>query len=468
MAGKSQCVSQERQRAFLKETKMNFFQRLKSSVARLARNESGQFGIIFALGGSMLVLCVGLSVDFARMLSAKSHLATALDAAVTSTARDITRGKIDVKDAEKIIRAFLDANLDGQPLGVDDVVLTKVFIDPATTEISASARADVDIMFPIMGRPKVEQVNVSMGALYSERIVEVSMVLDVTGSMADNNKIGDLKVAAKSAVKSFLESGSDNTRVAITPYSWGVNAGTLKSSVKDLKGNEPADGCSTERRGEHMFSDVSPTAATVTRANDFKFFDAGNGNTYTVTNGNWSCPAVPVQPLTKDAKTLNSMIDKLQAKGATAGQIGIQWGWYMLSPNWKSELPTKSEPAAYGVANTEKYMIVMTDGMFNSEASGLSNAAIPSHPGVTLASGRLALSYCDKIKDRNIKVYTIGFDLKNAGNATQQTEVKRMLKDCATTPIGTEKTFYEAQNGAELKKAFDEIAARIQTLRLTN
>jgi Flp pilus assembly protein TadG len=447
---------------------MKFFQRLKSSAARFARNESGQFGIMFAIGGSMLVLCVGLSVDFARMLSAKSHLATALDAAVTSTARDITRGKIDPKDAEKLIRAFLDANLDGQPLGVEDVVLTKVNINPVTSEISASASANVDIMFPIMGNAKVQQVNVNMGALYSERIVEVSMVLDVTGSMSDNNKIGDLKVAAKSAVKSFLQNGSDNTRVAITPYSWGVNAGVLKSEVRDLAGNIPADGCSTERRGKQMFSDASPTAGFVTRANDFRYYDTGNGNTYTITNGNWSCPQVPVQPLTKDAKALNSMIDKLQAKGATAGQIGIQWGWYMLSPNWKSVLPTKSEPAAYGAANSDKYLILMTDGMFNSEASGLSNTAVPSHPGVTLASGRLALSYCQGIKDRNIKVYTIGFDLKNAGNTAQQTEVKRMLKDCATAPVGTEQTFYNAENGDELKKAFDDIAARIQTLRLTN
>jgi Flp pilus assembly protein TadG len=447
---------------------MNFFQRLKFSTARFTRNESGQFGVMFAIAGSLLFLSVGVAVDFARMLNAKSHLATALDAAVTSTARDITRGKVDAKDAEKIIRAFLDANLDGQPLDAADVLLTKVAIDPATSEISASASANVDIMFPVMGNARLEQVNVNMGALYSERIVEVSMVLDVTGSMSDNNKIGDLKAAAKSAVKAFLENGSDNTRVAITPYSWGVNAGSLKKYVEDLGGKEPADGCSTERRGKQMFSDVSPTAAPVTRATDFRYYDVGTGNTYTIGKGDWSCPQVPVQPLTKDAKALNSMIDKLQAKGATAGQIGIQWGWYMLSPNWKSALPAKSEPAAYGVANTEKYIIVMTDGMFNSEASGLSNTAIPSHPGVTLASGRLALSYCQGIKDRGIKVYTIGFDLKNAGNATQQTEVKRMLKDCATTPVGSEQTFYNAENGDQLKKAFDDIAARIQTLRLTN
>ncbi len=445
---------------------MSLFQRLKSSTSRFRRDESGQFGIMFAITGSLLLLGVSMSVDFARMLSAKSHLTTALDAAVTSTARDITRGKIEAKDAEKIIRAFLDANLDGEPLSVADVALTNVSIDEVTSEISASARANVDIMFPVMGNPSVEQVNVTIGALYSERIVEVSMVLDVTGSMSDNNKIGDLKVAAKSAVKAFLENGSDNTRVAITPYSSSVNAGALKNQVRDLRGNIPADGCSTERRGAQMFSDASPVAAKVTRADELQFYDVVRNRTdpRPVT-----CPSVAVQPLTRDANTLNGIIDRMRPAGYTAGQIGIQWGWYMLSPNWKSALPVKSEPASYGASNTEKYLIVMTDGMFNSEASGLSNAAIPSHPGVTLASGRLALSYCEGIKDRGIKVYTIGFDLKNVpGTPAQRAEVVRMLEDCATTPVGSEQTFYNAEDGDDLKEAFDDIAARIQTLRLTN
>jgi Flp pilus assembly protein TadG len=448
---------------------MNFFQRLKSSASRFSRDQGGQFSILFAFTGSLLLISVGLSVDLARILNAKSHLATALDAAVSSTARDITRGKVEVRDAQKIIQSFLNANLDGRPLAPEDVKLTNVAIDPVTSEISAAASADVNIMFPVMGIPKVETVNVKMGALYSERIVEVSMVLDVTGSMNKRNKIGDLKSAAKSAVKSFLQNGSDNTRVAITPYAFGVNAGGLKSQVRDLSGNVPADGCSTERRGAQMFSDASPVAAKVTRATDFQYFNVPDGKYYTYGKGDWTCPEVPVQPLTKDANVLNSMIDKLSASGATAGQIGLQWGWYMLSPNWKSVLPTKSQPAAYGADNTEKYLILMTDGMFNSEATGLSDAAIPAHPGVTLASGRLALSYCSAIKDRGVKVYTIGFDLKNVeGTPLQQAEVVRMLQNCASTPVGSEQTFYNADNGDQLKKAFDDIAARIQTLRLTN
>ena len=140
----------------------------------------------------------------------------------------------------------------------------------------------------------------------------------------------------------------------------------------------------------------------------------------------------------------------------------------MLSPNWKSVLPAASEPVSYNSSDSEKYLILMTDGMFNTDASGLPSGALPVHSGISLASGRLAMSYCAAIKDKNVKIYTIGFDLKHAGDAAQQAETVKMLTECASTPKGSEQTFYNAESGDELKKAFEDIARRIQALRLTN
>ena len=453
---------------------MSLARRLKNTVSSFSADKSGQFSMIFALCSGVLMISVGLSVDYARIISAKSQLTSALDAAVTSTARDITRGKVSKKDATKLVQAFLEANLDGRRLTKDNVHLTDVNIDPVTSEISASARADVDMMFPVMNTPKVQHVNVGIAALYSERKVEVSMVLDVTGSMTESvggsTKIAELKIAAKSAVKSFLENGSNNTRVAITPYSYGVNVGggLLKGAVMGENGLAAPDSCAAERRGPLMFSDASPVAGKVTRPDKFSYFNVGNKQFYDIYRPDWNCPSAAIQPLTRDAKALNAKIDSLQAKGATAGQIGIQWGWYMLSPNWRTALPAASEPVSYNKSDSEKYLILMTDGMFNTEASGLTSGALPVHPGISLASGRLAMSYCAAIKDKKVKIYTIGFDLKHAGDAAQQAETVKMLSECASIPKGSEQTFYNAENGDDLKKAFDDIARRIQRLRLTN
>ena len=157
------------------------------------------------------------------------------------------------------------------------------------------------MMFPVMNTPKVQPVNVKIGALYSERKVEVSMVLDVTGSMRDpvggSTKINELKIAAKSAVKAFLENGSDNTRVAITPYAYGVNVGggLLKTAVVGENGLSAADNCAAERRGPLMFSDASPVAGKVTRPDTFRYFDVRSkveydGIAYWNGRDGWKCP----------------------------------------------------------------------------------------------------------------------------------------------------------------------------------
>ena len=176
----------------------------------------------------------------------------------------------------------------------------------------------------------------------------------------------------------------------------------------------------------------------------------------------------PLQPLTKNSATLNTLIDSMKAEGGTAGQIGLQWGAYMLSPNWNSVLPVSSKAAAYGTKNLDKFLILMTDGMFNSEASGLSGGSVPTYAGISQLSGRLAMTYCNEIKAKKIKLFTIGFRLQDINVPAQQTEAIRLLQDCASTPVDGETTFFNAENGAELTAAFKEIAKRVERVTLTN
>ena len=39
-------------------------------------------------------------------------------------------------------------------------------------------------------------------------------------------------------------------------------------------------------------------------------------------------------PLSNDKTELKSRVGKMKLSGSTAGHIGTQWAWYMLSPNW--------------------------------------------------------------------------------------------------------------------------------------
>lgn len=442
---------------------MRILKSLKSTATRFIADRSGNFALAFAAASTVLMLSLGLGVDFARMLTVKSNLASSLDAALLSTARSIAKGKISVGQARAKTEEFMKANLDLRKIDPSLASLATFDLDPADFSISATARTDYRLAFPVFSMAPVQTIAVDAAVAYAERAVEVSMVLDVTGSMS-GKKLKELKTAAKAAVSEFIDNSSGNTKVAIVPYSFGVNSGSLKSQVVDEAGNPiTGNACATERRGAQMFTDASPIGAKVTRANSIKYNEGGYSGTYAVT-----CPSTPIRPLTKNSAQLNSTIDDLEAIGGTAGQIGLQWGAYMLSPNWNSVLPTPSHAAAYGTKNLDKFLILMTDGMFNSEASGLSGASVPTYPGISQLSGRLAMTYCNEIKTKKIKLFTIGFRLQDIGNIGQRTEAIRLLQDCASAPVAGETTFFNAENGAELTAAFKEIAKRVERVTLTN
>ena len=87
----------------------------------------------------------------------------------------------------------------------------------------------------------MQRVTASTTALYSDKTVEVAMMLDVTGSMAANrsaktDKIGDLRDAASTAVDNLLDKATSDpnnprVRVAIVPYAEAVNTGGLAGQV---------------------------------------------------------------------------------------------------------------------------------------------------------------------------------------------------------------------------------------------
>ena len=135
--------------------------------------------------------------------------------------------------------------------------------------------------------------------------------------------------------------------------------------------------------------------------------------------------------------------------GWTAGHIGLGWGWYTISPNWASVWPAASVPKPYNDPNTVKAIILMTDGEFNtSYHNGAQNET----------SAPQALDICNAIKDPdvtggNVVIYSVAFLSPPAAEAT--------LQACATSPSH----YFSADNGTELRAAFQDIAKRLQSLR---
>ncbi|TJV27853.1 MAG: pilus assembly protein, partial [Mesorhizobium sp.] len=89
---------------------MRRFGGLVHAIGGFAGDRSGNLAVLFGIVASVLALGVGFAVNVSQLYNTKSSLQGVVDAAVTSTARDLTTGVINEADANKSVQAFLDAN----------------------------------------------------------------------------------------------------------------------------------------------------------------------------------------------------------------------------------------------------------------------------------------------------------------------------------------------------------------------
>lgn len=209
-------------------------------LRRFVGDRSGNFAILTGVTVSMLAVAVGFGTNVAQIYNVRTNLISSLDAALTSTGRDISTGVIKEADAAASIKAFLEANGDGSVNNGDYriVLIEPLTIDKVEKTIEATAYVDVDAFFPLFGQSNKTRVVTTAATLYSDTKVEVAMMLDVTGSMGsagtrldgkNQTKLQNLQTAASAAVTQLLSRnvvGIDpRVRVALVPYSQSVNVG---------------------------------------------------------------------------------------------------------------------------------------------------------------------------------------------------------------------------------------------------
>ncbi|PTE08127.1 TadE/TadG family type IV pilus assembly protein [Mesorhizobium helmanticense] len=492
---------------------MRHFGGLAQSIGGFGRDRSGNIAVLFGVVGSVLVLGAGFAVNVSQLYNARSSLQGVVDAAVTSTARDLTTGVIKEADASKSVQVFLDANRTAGILQADQIVLDKLTVDRTANTVRADAHVDVGLYFPIFGLESARRVTASTTALYSDKTVEVAMMLDITGSMkrsGKKDKIGDLKAAAKNAVETMLQNQDPKNpriRVALVPYASAVNVGKLAENVyAEKQGGSDlppvagssllvtktgskllpsfsdyisivgaaaprSDDCATERKNKNGDPDFSADGPDTVRTdgNGKKYYALVNRDDHLGGGGMNKCPDAAVIPLTADSGALLDSIDDFRADGYTAGAIAIQWTYYMLSPQWRAAIKNAglgSGPADINAKKIAKVAILMTDGQFNTAFAGAGGSY---NSQGNLARGN-AETLCGNMKSDGIEIFTIGFDLNDKDmSATERDQAKAVLKDCSSKDVSAaNRHYFEVSTGVELDAAFQEIIRNTEKVALTH
>lgn len=287
---------------------------------------------------------------------------------------------------------------------------------------------------------------------------EYAYITGVGGMTQVNNR---LFAVGSTTSNTFVLSGTTATGgTSYSTYTSGGSAYCVKVGCQYYLFRSPSgnwnlfqvSNCVTERTTD-AYTDVKPSTTPL-------------GRNYPSTNN--PCSPRAIVPLSADKNALIAEARLLTAGGSTGGQIGVEWAWHMVSPEFAYLWPADSQAGSYEEEDILKIVVIMTDGEYNSVyCNGVISADSTSGSGSTsdhincnAPNGNAyaqAEAQCAAMKAAGVIVYTVGFDIVNSQNATN------LMANCATDAAHA----YTAETGTELKDVFQEIAQNIGSLRVT-
>lgn len=344
--------------------RQSLFRSVESSFQRFAQSEAGSLTIFTLFIFIVMLMITGMAVDMMRFEARRVALQNTLDRAVLAAA-DMDQSLTP----EDVVQDYFDKAGLGHA-----TVLTHVDGDSTFRTVEAFGSMAMDTHFMhLMGIDTLAAPAIG-GATEGMTEVEISLVLDVSGSMGWNNKLPNLKVAAKDFVDTVIDSSSsaEQTHISIIPFSTQVNAGSDLGSYLNFSNEHSVSHCADWDSADFQTSTVS-AATPIQRTSHFNARNTALGTSSSYVPVCRTEAHRQILAYENDNTTLKNFIDSLSADGWTSIEIGTKWGTTLLDPGMQgvvSDMITdgkvdnafEGRPMAYGSQNLIKVLIVMSDG----------------------------------------------------------------------------------------------------------
>ncbi|WP_323763274.1 TadE/TadG family type IV pilus assembly protein [Marinovum sp.] len=187
-----------------------------SFVRRFRKDEAGNATIVCVYLSLAILLTTGAAIDVMRYEAIRTKMQHVLDRAVLAA-------------------ADLDQQADPSGVALDYVstagvsgALTSVVVDDGLNYRTVSATGTTSVQTLFMRMAGIDTLSAPAASTAEEKIanVEISLVLGISGSMRLNNRLENLKPAAKAFVDKVMTSETNGvTTLNLVPYAGQVNPG---------------------------------------------------------------------------------------------------------------------------------------------------------------------------------------------------------------------------------------------------
>lgn len=472
-----------------------------------ARDEDGAMTILATMMVIIMVMLGGIGVDLMHNEFQRTRLQSVSDRAVLAAA-DLDQQQ----DAALVVQDYFLKS------GLGDVVPTVTSPD-LDNERRVTVVASRPMPTQFMRFLGVDTLPVPAAATAQElaRNVEMSLVLDISGSMRFSNRIVDLRPAANEFVDLLLADGADEyTTINLVPYAGQTNPGAFmfnrmgglrlpvialdadqggipESQSHGVLNADAVGGVGPDPSVRYVYPNV---ASCMEMSNsDFNDSSLPSGNDqvahfmyfpYAPSVMDWGwCPLdqTSIRYHSNNANALKDTINSMRLHDGTGTHYAMKYAVALLDPSSQDDVTAligdgqvapefNGRPAAYSDESSVKYIVLMTDGQITNQFRP-DDALDDQNPTVELRDERSNeinritaaptnvqsfFAQCDQAKGqspRSVIVYTIAFEAP--GRPEQQ------MRECASSP-----SHFFAADGDSIGDVFEAIARQIKSLRLTN
>lgn len=366
-----------------------------SRVKRFKKDEEGSL-IIFSLFIFMtMVIFGGVAVDLMLYENRRVYVQNATDRSVLAAAN--LEQTIPPKDVVKDYLAKVGIEVDD-----DDIVVQEVGSQPVITGRQVAVRVEAQSPTILMDMIGIEWLpyGAASSAEQSVNDVEVSLVLDVSGSMGSNSKLANMQSSAVTFVEDVL-AGSDDNRVSISlvPYATQVSAGPELIDRLTTEHDHEFSHCvnfeeedfettAIQRYRQAVDDDGNPVVDSAGNGmmepiplSQTADFDPFNSYYYDRTPYYQVCrneEYVDILPWSNNITDLSDQINDLTANGNTSIDVAMKWGTALLDPSMNpalvslkndtdDDIEIDSEfivrPRPHDYEDVLKFIVLMTDGI---------------------------------------------------------------------------------------------------------
>jgi Flp pilus assembly protein TadG len=209
-----------------------------SAAKRFARADRGNIAAIFAIALVPLLAMVGAAVDYTRAVAARTAIQTALDTTALMISRDAAANpSLSADTVQTMATQYFNAlyhNADATGVAVSAIYSAGGGSTPASITMTGSGTVSTDFM-KLVGIKQID-VGSSSTTAWGNTRMRVAMVLDNTGSMADNGKMAAMQKAASDMVDTLagFNKQAGDVFISLVPFAKNVNLGSTfdKSYIK--------------------------------------------------------------------------------------------------------------------------------------------------------------------------------------------------------------------------------------------